>query len=77
MSNENNFEEQLKRLQNIADSLEKDELGIEDTLKLFQEGMELGRECKKALSDIELKVNKIIKIDENDQIVSEPFDGDI
>lgn len=77
MENNTNFEKQLKRLQQIADKLESDELGIEETLKLFQEGMTLGRDCKKSLSDIELKVNKIIEIDENDTVVSEPFDGNI
>lgn len=77
MENSNQFEKQLKRLQEIAETLETKEMGIEDTLKLFQEGMALGRDCKKALGEIELKVNKIINLDENDNPITEPFDGNV
>ena len=57
---ENNFEKQLKRLKEIADTLENKELSIDETLKLFEEGMKLSKECKKSLEEIEVKVKKIV-----------------
>ena len=72
-----NYEKQFKRLQEIAEKLENEELGLEETFKLFQEGMKLGKECKKALLEIEEKVNKIIAVDEEENTVeTEPFDAD-
>jgi exodeoxyribonuclease VII small subunit len=65
MSKESNYEKQFKRLQEIAEKLENEELGLEETFKLFQEGMQLGKECKKALSEIEEKVNEILSANED------------
>jgi exodeoxyribonuclease VII small subunit len=62
---ENNFEQQLKRLQEIAETLENKELSIDETLKLFEEGMQLSKECKKSLEKIELKVNEIVGENKN------------
>ena len=78
MKKESTYEKQFKRLQEIADILENEELGVEETFKLFQEGMKLGKECKKSLLEIEEKVNKIINADaENKTLESEPFDGNV
>ncbi|MGC8767791.1 exodeoxyribonuclease VII small subunit [Calditerrivibrio sp.] len=67
------FEDKLKRLEEIIAILESEEYGIEDTLGLFQEGMNLVKECKKTLSEIELKVEKILSA-EDGEIKKEPFD---
>ncbi|MBZ4644470.1 MAG: exodeoxyribonuclease small subunit [Deferribacteres bacterium] len=66
------FEEKLKRLEEIAKKLESEEIGIEESLKLFQEGMALGKECKKILEDIELKVQKVVG-EIQEEIKTEPF----
>jgi exodeoxyribonuclease VII small subunit len=67
------FEEKLKRLEEIVAMLESDQYGVESTLELFKEGMNLVKECKKTLAEIELKVEKVIEsTDEN--IKTEPAD---
>ena len=43
------FENNLKRLEDIVNTLEKEEQSLEETVKLFQEGMNLSKECRKAL----------------------------
>ena len=82
MKNNNVFEEKIKKLENIVETMEKEELGIEKTLELFQEGMGLSRECKKIMENIELKVNKIMASenmteDDAENIRTEPFSADI
>jgi exodeoxyribonuclease VII small subunit len=74
MKDTENFEKKLKRLEEIASKLENEEVGIEEALALFQEGMKLGNECKKILNDIELKVQKVIKDIEGEKLETEPFD---
>ncbi|MCA1932987.1 MAG: exodeoxyribonuclease VII small subunit [Calditerrivibrio sp.] len=58
------FEDKLKRLEEIVAMLESDQYGIESTLELFKEGMGLVNECKKTLSDIRIKVDKIVSSSE-------------
>ena len=55
------FEKTLKRLEGIVDKLEKGELPLEESLKLFEEGMKLLAELKKYLSNAEIKIQKLIK----------------
>lgn len=74
MKDTENFEKKLKRLEEIASKLENEEVGIEEALTLFQEGMKLGNECKKILNDIELKVQKVIKDLDGEKLETEPFD---
>lgn len=74
MKDTENFEKKLKRLEEIASKLENEEVGIEEALTLFQEGMKLGKECKKILNDIELKVQKVIKDIDGEKLETEPFD---
>lgn len=55
------FEKTLNRLEEIVDKLEKGEIPLEDSLKLFEEGMNLLAELKKYLLDAEFKIQKLIK----------------
>ncbi len=50
------FEEQLKSLEAIVDSLEKGELPLEDSLAQFEKGVKLTRDCQKLLDNAEQKV---------------------
>lgn len=47
--NEKTFEQLLKELQEIVTSLESGKLSLEESVKKYQEGMELSLECKKRL----------------------------
>lgn len=55
-----NFEDKLARLEEITDSLENSELGLEQSISLFEEGVALSKECLAALEKAELKV-KVLK----------------
>jgi exodeoxyribonuclease VII small subunit len=55
------FEESLKRLETIVDQLEKGDRSLEDSLKLFEEGVSLSAACKKELDEAEGKVQMLIK----------------
>lgn len=64
-SKENNFENQMNRLKEIVETLEKDNIDIDKSLSLYQEGINLSKELKSTLSDFEEKIKKINKdIDE-------------
>jgi exodeoxyribonuclease VII small subunit len=55
------FEESLKKLESIVEQLEKGDLALEDSLKLFEEGVGLSAACKKELDEAEGKVQMLIK----------------
>jgi exodeoxyribonuclease VII small subunit len=56
-----NFEDKLARLEEITNSLENSEIGLEDSIKLFEEGVKLSKECLTVLEKAELKVNTLKK----------------
>ena len=50
---EKKFEEAMKRLENIVESLERGDLSLEESLKIFEEGMKLLHFCSKKLEEAE------------------------
>ena len=56
-----NFEDKLARLEEITTSLENSEIGLEDSIQLFEEGVKLSKECLTVLEKAELKVNTLKK----------------
>ena len=54
------FEENMLRLEQIVRSMERGDVPLEESLKLFQEGTDLVRQCGKLLDDAELQVKKIM-----------------
>ena len=56
-----NFEESLKKLESIVTQLETGDLPLEDSLKLFEEGVGLSSVCKQELEAAEGKVQILIK----------------
>ncbi len=57
------FEKSLTRLEQIVSEMEEGELSLDDSLKLFEEGVKTSRSCHKSLEQAELKVQKLIEID--------------
>ena len=55
-----NFETSLKKLEKIIEKLEDGEISLEDSVKSFEEGIGLVKECQKQLSEAELKVKKLL-----------------
>ena len=63
---ESSFEESLNRLQEISDALESDEIGLEQSITLYEEGINLAKTCYTSLRDAELKVTELKKqLEEN------------
>ena len=54
------FEANMQRLEQIVRTLERGDVALEDSMKLFQEGTELVRRCGKLLDDAQLQVKKIL-----------------
>lgn len=54
------FEESMIRLEQIVRSMERGDVALEASLKLFQEGTELVRNCQKLLDDAQMQVNMIM-----------------
>jgi exodeoxyribonuclease VII small subunit len=69
------FEESLKKLETIVDQLEKGDLTLEDSLKLFEEGVGLSAACKKEIDEAEGKVQILIK-QRDGSLKTEPFPND-
>ena len=61
---DNNFESNIKKLEVIVDKLESGDIGIEESVKLYEEGMKIKQICDKKLKDIEMQIKKI-KIEDN------------
>ena len=61
MNKENKtFEENMQRLEQIVRAMERGEVPLEESLKLFREGTELVESCGKLLDNAELQVKKIV-----------------
>ena len=60
MENKLNFEESLARLEEIVKALESGEKSLDDSMKLYEEGVRLVRLCSSELDGVEAKI-KILK----------------
>lgn len=58
---EHSFEEKLARLEELADLLESEETGLDESISLFEEGIKLSKECLIALQQAELKIRELNK----------------
>lgn len=53
------FEEAIERLADINEKLESDEISLDESIKLFKEGIELSRICQNKLDEAKLEIEKI------------------
>lgn len=70
-----NFEQSLEKLEEIVHHLEKGDMPLSDSLKLFEEGTALLNSCNKMLDDAEQKVVKLKKGPDREPIEL-PFEGE-
>ena len=61
-----NFEENIKNLENIIAKLESGECSLEESIELFEEGMKSASECKEALNNAEKKIIQLSEIEKED-----------
>lgn len=57
MSKQKNFEQTLDKLENIVKELESGELGLDGSLKKFEDGLKMYQECRELLKDAEKKIS--------------------
>jgi exodeoxyribonuclease VII small subunit len=68
------FESSLKELESLVTQMEQGDLSLEESLKAFEEGVSLTRECQAILSQAEQKVQ--ILIESGGELKTEPFNPD-
>ena len=67
------FEKKIKRLEEIIEKMEQPELPLEQSLKIFEEGVRLSKECSAELSTAEQKVRLLLGLDENGKPLTKDF----
>ncbi len=67
------FEKKLNRLEEIVEKMESGDLALEESLKLFEEGIRLSRECNVQLTDAEQKVKILLGVGADGQPVTRDF----
>jgi len=70
---EKQFEDAMKELEDIVKRLESGDLSLEESLKIFEEGIALSRYCFKKLEEAEKRVSILIK--DEGGIKKEPFEA--
>ena len=74
--NKPTFEENIARLEQIVRAMERGDVALEESLKLFQEGTELVRTCEKLLNDAQMQITKITAAPDGTP-VEEAFDVEL
>lgn len=71
----NDFEKSFQQLEKIVQRLESEELSLDESLKLFEEGITLSRFCHRKLEEVEKKIELILS-DAKGEPVTEPFEAE-
>lgn len=68
------FEKKLNRLEKIVEKMEEGDLSLDQSLKMFEEGIRLSRECHDQLDQAEQKVQVLLEVGEDGEAVAEDFE---
>ena len=55
------FEELMEKLEEITTKLEKEQISLDDSVKLFEEGMNISKECNKKLEEAEKRITMLVE----------------
>ena len=69
------FEQALKRLEDIVRQLERGEVSLEESIKLYQEGEKPRRQCEMRLTDAQQQIDAIQKAADGSAAGLAPFDA--
>lgn len=69
-----NFEKTLDQLEELVEDMEHGDLSLEESLKSFEKGIKLTRDCQTALNQAEQKVQMLVE--ENNELTTVDFDED-
>lgn len=67
-----NFEKSIEELESLVEALESGDLSLEDSLKTFEKGVKLTRQCQQSLASAEQRVQVLLQAgdaDNNEQLV--------
>lgn len=67
-----NFEESMKKLETIVIELENGNLNLDESVKKFEEGMKIAKQCNNILEDAEKKIT--ILLEEDGELKEEKFE---
>ena len=70
------FEESMGRLEQIVRAMERGDVPLEESLKLFQEGTELVQTCTKLLDDAQLQIKKVMTAADGSPVMEDFADED-
>jgi exodeoxyribonuclease VII small subunit len=59
MAKKASFEEAIERLEEIVRRLEEGDVPLDESIKLYEEGMRLGNTCRKMLDEADLKIRRL------------------
>lgn len=62
-----NFEDSIKKLEEIANELETGNLNLDESVEKFEEGMKLSKDCTKMLDDAEKRITILINNGEEEE----------
>ena len=68
------FEKKIKELEGIVEKMANGDLSLEDSLKSFERGIRISRECSEQLNKSEQKVQELIAIDEEGRVETKDFE---
>lgn len=71
MSTKNSFETSLSALEKIVRKLEEGDLTLEESLKLFEDGVRLSRECQERLNQAERRIEVLSKDENGNSVLAE------
>lgn len=69
------FEESLNELENIVEQLDRGDVSLDESVKLFENGMKLAKSLRRLLDNAEKKVS-VLLADENGELKKVDFDAD-
>ena len=69
------FEAMMGRLQSLVDKLEEGNLSLDESIRSFEEGMDLVKKCTEVLDKAEERIQKLTR-DTSGKPVTSPLDGD-
>jgi exodeoxyribonuclease VII small subunit len=78
MKKENmSFEESMQRLEQIIRAMERGEVPLEESLKLFQEGTQLVASCEKMLDNAQLQVKMVLTAPDGSPVLEDFADDGV
>ncbi|MGI8470386.1 MAG: exodeoxyribonuclease VII small subunit [Pyrinomonadaceae bacterium] len=69
MNSKNSFETSLSALEKIVRKLEEGDLTLEESLKLFEDGVRLSRECQERLGQAERRIEILLKDEDGNPVL--------